>query len=58
MGSGAELLTPIMKSGFVDVFAFIGTSKVARLLQTTHPNPHRLRVVLGLDAKNSAVLLP
>jgi glyceraldehyde-3-phosphate dehydrogenase (NADP+) len=57
-GSGRTLLPPIMKSGKVDILAFIGTHKAARSLQLDHPNVHRLRVVLGLDAKNSAVILP
>lgn len=57
-GSGRVLLPPIMKCGKVDILAFIGTHKAARALQLDHPNVHRLRVVLGLDAKNSAVILP
>ncbi len=47
-----------MKSGKVDVLAFIGTHNVAKSLQIQHPNVHRLRCVLGLDAKNTALILP
>ena len=47
-----------MASGRVDVLAFIGTSRVADTLKQQHPRPHRLRCVLGLDAKNPAILLP
>jgi len=57
-GSGRTLLSPIMKTGLIDVLAFIGTHKAARSLQIDHPNVHRLRCVLGLDAKNTAVILP
>lgn len=57
-GAGRSTLPPIMKTGKVDILAFIGTHKAARSLQIEHPNVHRLRVVLGLDAKNSAVILP
>lgn len=47
-----------MKTGNIDVFAFIGTSKAAAAIQKSHPQPHRLRVCLGLDAKNPAIVLP
>jgi glyceraldehyde-3-phosphate dehydrogenase (NADP+) len=46
-----------MKSGDVDVLAFIGTSRVANLLKKEHPKPNRLRCVLGLEAKNPAFIL-
>jgi glyceraldehyde-3-phosphate dehydrogenase (NADP+) len=57
-GDGEEVIPPLMSSGDVDVLAFIGTSKVADRLRSLHPRPHRLRCVLGLDAKNPAVILP
>lgn len=41
-----------------DVLAFIGSSRVADLLKKQHPRPHRLRCVLGLEAKNAAIILP
>jgi glyceraldehyde-3-phosphate dehydrogenase (NADP+) len=53
-GSGRETLPPIMKTGHVDVFAFIGTSQASDSILKAHPNPHRLRTVLGLEAKNPA----
>lgn len=34
-----------------------GTSSAADAIQTNHPKPHRLRNVLGLEAKNIAVIL-
>jgi len=57
-GSGRQTMPPIMNSGKVDILAFIGTSKAASALQKSHPNPHRLRTVLGLDAKNPACVMP
>lgn len=56
-GDGAVIIGPLMKSGRVDCLAFIGSSKVADLLKLQHPTPHRLRTVLGLGAKNPAILL-
>ena len=56
-GSGHTTITPLMRSGKVDVFAFIGTNKGAAALKKLHPKPHRLRSVLGLDAKNPGIVL-
>jgi glyceraldehyde-3-phosphate dehydrogenase (NADP+) len=56
-GDGATVVGPLMESGGIDVLAFIGTSRVADLLKHQHPRPHRLRSVLGLDAKNPAIVL-
>jgi glyceraldehyde-3-phosphate dehydrogenase (NADP+) len=47
-----------MSSGLVDVLAFIGSSKTAEILKTHHPKPLRLRSILGLEAKNPAIVLP
>jgi len=52
------MMPAMMKNGKIDVFAFIGTSKAADAVQISHPNPHRLRVCLGLEAKNPAIILP
>jgi glyceraldehyde-3-phosphate dehydrogenase (NADP+) len=57
-GRGAVVTTPLMTSGKVDVLAFIGSSKAADALKKAHPHPHRLRSVLGLEAKNVAIVLP
>jgi len=57
-GDGEEVLPPLLASGLVDVLGFIGTHKVADALRAIHPRPHRLRCVLGLDAKNPAIVLP
>jgi glyceraldehyde-3-phosphate dehydrogenase (NADP+) len=57
-GMGRTVTPPLMRSGKVDVLAFIGNSKAANALQKEHPKPHRLRLVLGLEAKNPAIVLP
>ena len=57
-GSGRTVIPPIMKSGGIDVLAFIGSSKVADGLKSAHPKPHRLRSCLGLEAKNAGIILP
>jgi glyceraldehyde-3-phosphate dehydrogenase (NADP+) len=57
-GAGRTITPPLMSSGKVDVLAFIGSSKAADLLQKAHPKMHRLRSVLGLEAKNPAIVLP
>lgn len=56
-GKGEIVITPIMKTGKIDVFAFIGSSRVADHLKALHPKPHRMKSVLGLDAKNPAIIL-
>jgi glyceraldehyde-3-phosphate dehydrogenase (NADP+) len=57
-GMGRTVAPPLMRSDKVDVLAFIGSSKAADALQKEHPKPHRLRLVLGLEAKNPAIVLP
>ncbi|HRZ20266.1 MAG TPA: NADP-dependent glyceraldehyde-3-phosphate dehydrogenase, partial [Bacteroidales bacterium] len=57
-GDGQAVVGPLMKSGRINVLAFIGTSRVADILKHQHPKPHRLRCVLGLEAKNPAIILP
>lgn len=56
-GRGRTVATPIMKDGRVDVLALIGNSKSANALQNVHPKSNRLRMVLGLEAKNPAIVL-
>jgi glyceraldehyde-3-phosphate dehydrogenase (NADP+) len=57
-GKGRETVGALMESGKIDVFAFIGTNKGANDLKKLHPKPHRLKAILGLDAKNPAIVLP
>jgi len=56
-GRGRDTIGPLMKSGKVDMFAFIGTHSGASALKQMHPKPHRLKAVLGLDANNPAIVL-
>jgi len=56
-GRGSVVVPPIMESGKVDVLTLIGSSKMADRLQKSHPKVNRLRSVLGLDAKNAAIIL-
>lgn len=57
-GRGREVAAPIMATGRIDVLALIGNSKSAIALQDQHPFKNRLRLVLGLEAKNPAIILP
>lgn len=56
-GSGPSLVGPMMASGRVDVLAFIGSARTAAILERQHPHPYRLRRVLGMGAKNPAIVL-
>jgi glyceraldehyde-3-phosphate dehydrogenase (NADP+) len=57
-GRGRETVGTLMESGKIDAFAFIGTHKGANDLKKLHPKPNRLKSILGLDAKNPAIILP
>jgi glyceraldehyde-3-phosphate dehydrogenase (NADP+) len=57
-GRGRQVATPIMQSGKISILALIGNSKAAIALQDQSPNKNRLRLVLGLEAKNPAIILP
>lgn len=56
-GRGREVATPIMRSGKISILALIGNSKAAIALQDESPNKNRLRLILGLEAKNPAIIL-
>lgn len=56
-GDGKEVITPQLTDGGVDSLAFIGGDKTADILMSNHPHPHRLHTVLGLGAKNPAIIL-
>ena len=57
-GRGRKIASPIMQTGKIDVLALIGHSSSAVALQDLHPNKNRLRLVLGLEAKNPGIILP
>lgn len=56
-GDPQEVIEPIVRSGGIDVLAFIGSSAVARRLLRLYPDLNRLKFILGLEAKNAAVVL-
>jgi glyceraldehyde-3-phosphate dehydrogenase (NADP+) len=56
-GKGRDTVGALMETGKIDVFAFIGTNKGANDLKKLHPKPHRLKSILGLDAKNPGIIL-
>jgi len=56
-GRGRDTVGPLMESGKVDMFAFIGTHRGASALKQMHPKPHRLKAVLGLDANNPGIVM-
>jgi acyl-CoA reductase-like NAD-dependent aldehyde dehydrogenase len=55
-GRGNAIVPPLMKTGKIDVLTLIGSSKVANDLKKLHPKVNRLRAILGLDAKNAAIV--
>jgi aldehyde dehydrogenase (NAD+) len=56
-GHGPTVIGPIMESGRVDVLALIGSARTAAVLLRQHPKPYRLRTILGMGAKNPAIVL-
>ena len=66
-GDGRVVITALMSStemdiannptGAIDVFAFIGSEGAANAILKSHPVPITLHKVLGLGAKNAAVVL-
>lgn len=55
-GRGNKIIPDLMKSGQINVLTLIGSSKVANELKKLHPKVNRLRAILGLDAKNAAII--
>ncbi|MDB5014728.1 MAG: Aldehyde Dehydrogenase [Daejeonella sp.] len=55
-GRGNNIIPPLMQSGKINVLTLIGSSKVANELKKQHPKVNRLRAILGLDAKNAAIV--
>ena len=55
-GRGHVIVPPLMQSGKINVLTLIGSSKVANELKKLHPKVNRLRAILGLDAKNAAII--
>jgi acyl-CoA reductase-like NAD-dependent aldehyde dehydrogenase len=57
-GEGAEIVPALLGTGKINVLTLIGSSRVADHLKKVHPKTNRLRAVLGLDAKNAAIVMP
>jgi len=55
-GRGHNIVPVLMQSGKINVLTLIGSSKVADELKKMHPKVNRLRAILGLDAKNAAII--
>ncbi|RDV16315.1 NADP-dependent glyceraldehyde-3-phosphate dehydrogenase [Pontibacter diazotrophicus] len=55
-GRGHAIVPALMQSGKINVLTLIGSSKVADELKKLHPKVNRLRAILGLDAKNAAIV--
>ncbi len=55
-GRGHAIVPALMQSGKINVLTLIGSSKVANELKKLHPKVNRLRAILGLDAKNAAII--
>jgi len=51
-GEGPTVIGPIMESGMIDVFSFIGSEKTAAIIKKQHNSNKPLKSVLGLGAKN------
>jgi glyceraldehyde-3-phosphate dehydrogenase (NADP+) len=47
-----------MKTGDIDILAFIGGSKAADSIIKDHPHPHRLKLFLQLEGKNLGIVTP
>ena len=57
-GVGRNIVTPSVEVGKIDVLALIGSSTTANKIKAAHPRPSSFRAILGLDAKNPAIILP
>jgi glyceraldehyde-3-phosphate dehydrogenase (NADP+) len=56
-GVGRVVVPPMMASGEVNAFAFIGSSRATNNLEKQHPKLNRLRTVYGLESKNPGIIL-
>lgn len=57
-GKGEEVIAPIIQSGKLDLFLFIGGTNTADALIKNATNPHKIHLVFGLAAKNVGIVLP
>lgn len=57
-GRGETVVPMLIESGQVNALTLIGSSRIAGHLKKLHPKANQLRSILGLDAKNAAIVLP
>ncbi|MEI6426454.1 MAG: aldehyde dehydrogenase family protein [Candidatus Absconditabacteria bacterium] len=57
-GNGADIIPPIVRTGKLEAFAFIGGTNTADRIIKENPVPHKTKLILGLGAKNPAIVLP
>jgi len=57
-GRGRDTMPPVMETGSIDILAFVGSSRAADSLTKNHPKPHRLQLLLSMDAKNLGIVMP
>ncbi len=55
-GRGRTVASAMVEAGSLAALAFIGSSSAANALKKQHPRPNRMRCILGLDAKNPAII--
>lgn len=58
VGTPDVVAEPLMSGGEVSMLAMTGDRELADKVIHAHPNPHRLKLSLKLDAESIAVLLP
>lgn len=56
-GKNEDTLNPIMRTAEINMLAYFGSSIFAEPLIFSHPRPYRLKKLLGLEAKNPAIVL-
>lgn len=56
IGPGATIIEPLVSQGTIDSLAYIGSAATVDKIRLFHPHPHRMRCLLGLDAKNPAIV--
>lgn len=56
-GKNEETINPIMQTGNIDMLAYMGSNMFAEPIIQSHPRPYKLKKLLGLDAKNPAIVL-
>lgn len=56
-GKNEDTINPLMRTAEVNMLAYMGSSMFVEPLLLSHPRPYRLKKLLGLEAKNPAIVL-